>query len=388
MPNTENTSDVRTRARNAGKRTTSKKKALGAPSSPAAGWTNHIADQIVEENKIVTLNVKTIPVDSINFAFGNPRALLINADDLKHGPELPSVKELNDTVWSDYEFSLRNYYSNQDHASRKIKEHISIATFAHNLGEADNLIEPIAVEQDGTEFSWLVGERRFLSHILLKETHIAARIYKAGSLSDEQKTLMQWQENKDREAQPLRADLNVVRKLVQFSETKGETLSVRKLITKLGIKHTIAQRLWKVFQSESPRIHSLINNETLSSLSTAYEVACADEELQDQLLNDIESGIYITREEVKAMRDAKTKIAEKPTTSTMSIVGDAKVSVHAGLLLKRKTNLNAVREIILSATSCIEDKHTKDCIAATDLSNKKGIESAWLTLYKYFEEAH
>lgn len=107
-------------------------------------------------------------------------------------------------------------------SEKAVKDLTAIIEFAFSLRSADRLLHPVVVWNEEFRFSLVVGERRYLTHLLLDEPQIYARVSDSSPEQVEESLLM-WAENVDRK------DLNVYEKVMAAKQVLQDRANLLEL---------------------------------------------------------------------------------------------------------------------------------------------------------------
>lgn len=256
--------------------------------SDSAGekWAGSVAAQVATAANIKAIMAKTIPVNYVQCDPENPRKLALNqaqviviAQQYPLDTKLLQVEDTTDWI-EDY---VARVGQGEQLTGKAIGDLESLVSFAAALKSADRLLHPIVVWRDESTFHLIAGERRLLAHILLGESHIAARILEQHYSRAEIDTL-QWEENVHRVDMTLWERVEQVKKLLEAEQGITAT-SVTKLSKILGRSRAESQRYLVVLRYPSPLLLDAIQNGRVGDLKSAAALAqLSQEELQKKLL--------------------------------------------------------------------------------------------------------
>lgn len=309
-------------------------------------WAESIKYQLNDiESSII--NTRFINLEQVILDPNNHRTISCSLEDIKNGPKLPK-EEFNEDTQISFEKSVQNYFKNCDGYSNKIKDYMELANLAVSIKTPDNLINPITVYLDNNMFFNLIaGHRRTLAHYLIESKKISARILPKKP-SELDKNLLQWSENQDRENLTLSDQLSAISKIIVSWEKENNTkISLARIITLLSIKKTKAIWFLKLYRTQDPEILDLIHKGAVSSLETAYKIACIPNK-EEKLLavtgilnGEIKNAKFITRKK----EELKTKNTKQHTAD--KIGGRSKFKIDTiNISIKSKENLNFFQHII------------------------------------------
>lgn len=248
-------------------------------------WAGSVAAQVATAASIKAIVAKTIPVSYIVCDPENPRKLALSQEQVvliaQKFPLDKSLFNADDTSdWiDDYIVSVAQELGLTGKAVGDLE---SLVSFAASLKSADRLLHPIVVWRDESTFHLIAGERRFLAHLLLGETHIAARILDQ-QYSRHQIDTLQWEENVHRQDMSLWERLEHVGKLLAADGGLEQT-SVTKLSKILGRSRAESQRYLAVLRYPAPLLVDAIQAGRVSDLKSAAALAqLPPEQLQQKL---------------------------------------------------------------------------------------------------------
>jgi len=255
--------------------------------SESAGekWAGSVAAQVATAASIKAIMAKTIPVNYVLCDPQNPRKLALSqtqiiaiAQQYPLDPKLLQVEDATDWI-EDY---VARVGQGEQLTGKAIGDLESLVSFAAALKTADRLLHPIVVWRDESTFHLIAGERRLLAHILLGESHIAARILEQQYSRAEIDTL-QWEENVHRVDMSLWERVDHVKKLLE-AEAGIAATSVTKLSKILGRSRAESQRYLVVLRYPSPLLLDAIQTGRVGDLKSAAALAQLNSnELQQKL---------------------------------------------------------------------------------------------------------
>jgi ParB/RepB/Spo0J family partition protein len=237
-------------------------------------WAGSVAAQVATAASIKAIVAKTIPVSYIVCDPENPRKLALTQDQVSTvASKYPLNRALFDaddaTDWiEDY---VAKVASEMGLTGKAVGDLESLVGFAASLKSADRLLHPIVVWRDESTFHLIAGERRLLAHLLLGETHIAARILDQ-QYSRHQIDTLQWEENVHRQDMNLWERLEHVRKLLAAEEGVQQT-SVTKLSKILGRSRAESQRYLAVLRYPDSVLMEAIRVGKVNDLKAAAALA-------------------------------------------------------------------------------------------------------------------
>ncbi len=309
-------------------------------------WTGAVADQLKEKSKIKDVIVKTIPIDYIRTDQDNPRKLKIDIELLEKVvqkyPIKTYLKNEDDNEWiEDYVKKVTNAF---EFEGKQIGDFQSIVEFAAVLKSPDRLLHPVVVWKEESIFHLISGERRVLTHVLLGESNVSAKItlHKPTAIEID---LLQWEENIHREDMTLEEKVKRVNKFIDI-QFKGKT-SVRKLAKLSGLNNADAQRHLVIYKYPSDILIKAIEEGKITSLKQgAANAQLSEEELQNTL-----SGKKVVKSSKPTPAVKITKAADisamQKIISTVAKEYDAS-SVLENLDLSKSKDLNIAFNSLLT----------------------------------------
>lgn len=275
--------------------------------TPAQKWTGSVAEQVATSSQVKSLLTKTIPVAYVVTDPNNPRKLALSQQQIidiarRH----PSHKELLQTEdpaqWvEDYVATV----AEAEHLQGKaLGDFESLVGFAASLKSADRLLHPIVVTREDSTFHLIAGERRLLAHILLGESHIAARI-QAAEIPRTDIATLQWEENVHRVDMSLWERVDHIRKMIESREGLAN-MSVTKLSKLLGNSRAESQRYLVILRYPSPLLMEAIRDGKVSDLKQAASLAQLEPEQLAKRFSNIPAA-ETSKPVIKFQRKAKAK---------------------------------------------------------------------------------
>lgn len=247
-------------------------------------WVQSIASHSDSAGKVKDVMVKSIPVDYILTDENNPRKIAVDNQLIKKIVQTHPLRQYatsnSDSEWlEEYVKEVSNTYSLE---GKSIGDFTSLVEFAYSLKSAEKMLHPVVTWKEESTFHLMVGERRYLSHLLLQESHIYARIYLERP-SQFELDLLQWKENMDREEMSLYDRLTRVQKLIEDVGGR-EKITVLQLAAIIGKSRTVAHRYVYVLEAKSSLLMGYIQEGRVSDLKKAAEFAkLTDSELKIRL---------------------------------------------------------------------------------------------------------
>lgn len=302
-------------------------------------WAGSVAAQVATAASIKAIMAKTIPVNYVQCDPENPRKLALSQQQIvaiaQRYPLDQKLLQVEDaTDWIEDYVALVG--QGEQLSGKAIGDLESLVSFAAALKSADRLLHPIVVWRDESTFHLIAGERRLLAHILLGESHIAARILEQQYTRAEIDTL-QWEENVHRVDMSLWERVDHVKKLLEAEEGIAAT-SVTKLSKILGRSRAESQRYLVVLRYPSPLLLDAIQQGRVGDLKSAAALAqLAPDALQAKLFNS--AG--------PAARKATIKFGDKKQSQAFSVLLKA-----AAKQLKMET---AIKQIDLDTAAGINE---------------------------------
>lgn len=259
--------------------------------SESAGekWAGSVAAQVATAANIKAIMAKTIPVDYVQCDPQNPRKLALSqtqiiaiAQRYPIDEKLLQVEDATDWI-EDY---VAKVGQGEQLTGKAIGDLESLVSFAAALKSSARLLHPIVVWRDESTFHLIAGERRLLAHILLGESHIAARILDQHYSRAEIDTL-QWEENVHRVDMSLWERVDHVKKLLDADQGIAGT-SVTKLSKILGRSRAESQRYLVVLRYPTPLLLDAIRTGRIGDLKSAAALAQLNpDELQQKLFGTL-----------------------------------------------------------------------------------------------------
>jgi ParB/RepB/Spo0J family partition protein len=248
-------------------------------------WAGSVAAQVATAASIKAIMAKTIPVNYVQCDPQNPRKLALSqaqiiaiAQQYPLDQQLLQVEDATDWI-EDY---VARVGQGEQLTGKAIGDLESLVSFAAALKSADRLLHPIVVWREESTFHLIAGERRLLAHILLGESHIAARILEQHYSRAEIDTL-QWEENVHRVDMSLWERVDHVKKLLETGQGIAAT-SVTKLSKILGRSRAESQRYLVILRYPSPLLLDAIKSGRVGDLKSAAALAQLNSnELQKKL---------------------------------------------------------------------------------------------------------
>ena len=237
-------------------------------------WAGSVAAQVATAASIKAIVAKTIPVSYIVCDPENPRKLALSQAQITDiASQYPLDANLFDadegTDWiEDY---VAKVVAGTGLTGKAVGDLESLVAFAASLKSADRLLHPIVVWREESTFHLIAGERRLLAHLLLGESHIAARILDQ-QYSRHQIDTLQWEENVHRQDMSLWERVDHVKKLLQADEGIQQT-SVTKLSKILGRSRAESQRYLAVLRYPDSLLLNAIQAGKLNDLKSAAAFA-------------------------------------------------------------------------------------------------------------------
>lgn len=221
----------------------SKKKRFGISEALTRGLSETI--NVVEHNAGIYRNV-VLPLSRIELDPENPRKLLIDLIDVRHGirPDDPHYQQKHDEL-------------------EKLKE------LAHTI-KSSGIINPIVVYKLGEHYRVVAGERRCLASILANKQEIEARVFNEKPKSFELK-LIQWIENTAREDLTLNERLGNVRDLIhEYQQHQNGPVEVNATLLKNITGLSLSQSTYYLAALNAPQdVQMHIQNGNIRNLDKA-----------------------------------------------------------------------------------------------------------------------
>lgn len=284
-----------------------RKKAFGLAKNKFVEGINEQLDRAASTQRV---EIRTIPVESVSFAPGNPRKLAISPEDIRKN--LPDLKlppaAFEDSTNNDWREGYETLVQSVFGAGKPKDDFMSIATFAASMRSSDRMLHPIVVWREETRFFKITGERRFLAHVLLDEPNIRATVWEERPNNFEL-SVIQWDENNQRENFVLSESLEALEHVIEgWKASSGEDkISLPQFMNIAGLSRSQANRYLKIITNGTPALRDAITERRVDSLSTAYELAAADPARADVHLDKLLSGSPMTHKEIQRERAKKGK---------------------------------------------------------------------------------
>ncbi|MDC8832992.1 ParB/RepB/Spo0J family partition protein [Alteromonas gilva] len=317
-------------------------------------WVDSIANHSSSASKVKDVMVKTIPVDYIVTDENNPRKLHVDSKLIKKIIQTHPLKDQatsnTDSEWIEpYVKEVVEAYSLQ---GKEIGDLTSLVEFAFSLQSAEKMLHPVVVWKEESTFHLMVGERRYLSHLLLQETHIYSRIHLERP-SQFELDLLQWKENMDREEMSLYDRLTRIQKLIE--DVGGRSaITVVQLAAIIGKSRTVAHRYIYVLEAKSDLLMPYIKEGRVTELKKAAELA----KLTDSELN------------------ARLGIGQKKV--------DKKSSGPAPIKINKGADTKAIEKLVRAAAESLD---IGDLLESADFSNPKNAGEILNTILSKLSEA-
>lgn len=204
------------------------------------------------------LRVEVIPLRKIELDPENPRDLMLELDELPHGPA-------------------------QEDASyqRKISEKEKLESLSFSI-KSEGIINPITVYKYGDKYRVIAGERRTLASKLAGKTDIPAKILDAKP-SHLKLSLLQWIENIEREDLSLIEKIRNLEKIIDISQKEKnnqQPLKILQLCELIGCS----------------------KSQAANYLSLVYAPNDVKETLQNNSIRNIEKAAFIARLDSSGLR--------------------------------------------------------------------------------------
>ena len=242
--------------------------------SNAEKWAGSVAAQVATAANVKAIVAKTIPVAYIICDPENPRKLALSQAQVSAiAAQFPLDQSVldNDEATDWIEEYVSKVANTLNLTGKAVGDLDSLISFAASLKSADRLLHPIVVWRDESTFHLIAGERRLLAHLLLGESHIAARILDQ-QYSRHQIDTLQWEENVHRQDMSLWERMEHVKKLLVADEGIQKT-SVTKLSKVIGRSRAEAQRYLAVLRYPDSILVDAIQHGKVNDLKAAAALA-------------------------------------------------------------------------------------------------------------------
>lgn len=239
-------------------------------------WVAAISEQTKAMQSSHKRTSKYLPINLIKPDPHNPRELDVSGELVQRITQTHPLKaewldDDQDVEWKDaYVEAVASHY----HLSGKaLVDFISILDFAVSLKTCDRLIQPVAVIRvDESQFILLVGERRWLAHLLLVQATILSSIWE-GEISREDIDRLQWEENESTESMNLYERLTSIKRIKGHYEKTHGDISVRKLAAIIGKGRTVAHNYLHVCNCKHEGLLEAIQQGKITELKKAAKLA-------------------------------------------------------------------------------------------------------------------
>jgi len=324
-------------------------------------WVGSVAEQISDQKKYKDDIVKTIPIDFIKTDQDNPRKLKIDIELVKEiakqFPISTYIKNETDHEWiEDY---VEKVTSALKLEGKQIGDLTSIVNFAAVLKSPERLLHSIVVWKEDSTFHLISGERRVLTHALLGESHISAKIL-LQKPSKKEVDVLQWDENFHRENMSLFEKIERVRKFVNSQFSATNKVSQRKLSKVSGLGNTDGERYLAVikFSSEPSQVTFQKNS----------------------LIEAIEAGKVTSLQQAKSL----CNLSEEELALTLSGKKiEKKIITSPSIKISKNADNSAMQKII----NLVADSYkATDILENLDLSKTKDINLAFNSLLTFLTE--
>jgi ParB/RepB/Spo0J family partition protein len=248
-------------------------------------WAGSVAAQVATAANVKGILTKTIPIAYVLCDPQNPRKLAITQQQIieiaiKYPIDKSLLEVEESTDWID-DYVMRVVES-EVLKGKAVGDFQSLVEFAGGLKSASRMLHPIVVWKDESTFHLIAGERRLLTHILLSETNIAARIVEQGYSRSEIDTL-QWEENVHRVDMNLLERVERIKKIVESGEGIANT-SVSKLSKIIGRSRAESQRYLAILRYPNQLLINAIRQGIINDLKVAANLAqLSTEDLEAKL---------------------------------------------------------------------------------------------------------
>jgi ParB/RepB/Spo0J family partition protein len=316
-------------------------------------WVNSIHDKYNNKVDVKDVLVKTLPISVIYTDQDNPRKLKIDKKLLLEiVSKYPAKKLIENSInmeWiEDYINKISDEYNFKD---KQVDDLISIVELAASIKDPERLINPITVWQQNSIFHLISGERRLLAHIILESETVESKI-KNSNIKVEDITILQWDENTQREEMTLYEKLIRVEKIINENLKKSpHNISSRSLGAVIGRKQTTANKYLKILRYDDEVLMNAIEDGKIKNLEKASGFSVlTPEEISLKLENKLIPNKNSAYKKVKISKDVKPEV--------MSLIID----------------------------TIVEKFELSDKIRGFDLSMTKDINKAFNCILKHLEE--
>lgn len=246
----------------------------GTVDSTSGKWADSVAAQVATAAQVKGIITKTIPVAYVLTDPENPRRLAISQSQIIEISKTYALdKQLLDA--SDKTDWIENYIQkvgdSENLSGKALGDFASLVNFSAALKSADRMLHPIVVTRKESTFHLIAGERRLLAHILLGESHIAARMtdqeYDRSAIDT-----LQWEENVHRVDMNLWERVERVKKIIESGDGIERT-SVTQLSKIIGRSRAECQRYLAILRYPTSDLIQAIKEGKINDLKKAASLA-------------------------------------------------------------------------------------------------------------------
>lgn len=238
-------------------------------------------------------------------------------------------------------------------SEKAIDDLVGIIEFAFSLRSADQMLHPVFVWNEEFRFTLVVGERRLLTHILLDEPQIFARI--TTSPPDTYlESLLMWTENMDRK------DLNVYEKVMavkQVLQQRAELLDLNHYLPKTGgalagilrISRSMGCRYWAILSCDVDVFWKALEEGKISSVQEATKIARQSPQEIEARFAEKQPSKKTTAPVVRISRSESYKPAQRLITIASDHINDPELKKELeSLNFQRHKDVHKGLELIMS----------------------------------------
>ncbi|MEJ2754804.1 MAG: ParB/RepB/Spo0J family partition protein [Gammaproteobacteria bacterium] len=290
-------------------------------------WTSGVKSQ-VESTPKVNINTKYVTLSQICLDPKNPRQLKISPEKISEiARTVPLKKEWLDNAsdkdwWEEFSNNLSHHLS-----GKSLQDYLDLSLLAVSIKSHDRLLNPVTTYASscGSQLNLIAGERRFLAHIILGETIIAARVLPSCP-SGLEKDILQWEENNQRQDLSLFERVINLKRLVNGWESDNTSkLSVNQFVSLVGIPRATAHRYLTVIRCQNESLINAMEQGVLTSLKKAASLSSLSESEIDEILNPSSKKTQKPKSAIKITRSKDYGPTKTILQSATSVLGTEKL---------------------------------------------------------------
>lgn len=316
-----------------------------------------------------TIDVRAIPTSLVVIDETNPRDLEISPEEIQKHIEvlrLPEEAFSEEGEWfADYKTKVEELFG----VGRKAEDFLDIAKFAASLKRPENLLHPIVVWREDTLFYAFVGERRYLTHLLLEAPKIKASIWPYKPSVYEMKECA-WNENqRDRVSYTTHQRVRNVRQLLdeRIKIRPGEKLTARNVAKILGVGHSMGGLYLKLYGCEDAKFNELLKLGKFNNLEEAHDYV-------------------MSLDETNPNTNPEKQVEGKGPGNGKKLNESGSLPNRRVLRFNKKADPNPVRFIVSAALEKIGDSELNEAVDQLDPSNPKNLDKVFEALIGYLLE--